>query len=116
MKTKADYYHLLALTGFLGLFGLLMLWHTLIAPSPNFPVALVLIFSVSPLLLPMRGFLHTRARSCAWMAYLSLAYFIHGSTEAYVNINERLYASLEVVFSLMLFIGCTLFIRYHKQV
>lgn len=115
MKIKASHYHVIALCGFFALFGLLMLWHTVLSPPTNLPVALVLIFSVSPLLIPMRGLLHARAKSCAWAAYISLAYFVHGSTEAYANVDERLYAVLEVFFSLMLFMGCALFIRYRKQ-
>jgi uncharacterized membrane protein len=46
------------------------------------------------------------------MAYISLAYFIHGSIEAYVNTNGRLYPSLEIIFSLMLFFGSTLYVRF----
>jgi uncharacterized membrane protein len=46
------------------------------------------------------------------MAYVSLIYFLHGSVEAYVNVDERLYASLEVLFSLMLFFGTTFYVRF----
>jgi uncharacterized membrane protein len=112
MSIKPNYYHTVAVTGFLGLFALLMLWNTVLAPSSHFPVALMLIISVTPLLLHMRGLLNHKPKSCAWMAYISLIYFIHGSTEAYVNVNERLYASLEIMLSLMLFFGTTLYVRF----
>jgi uncharacterized membrane protein len=46
------------------------------------------------------------------MAYISLIYFIHGSIEAYANVGERLYASLEIILSLMLFFGATLYVRF----
>ena len=75
----------------------------------------ILILSVSPLLLPMRGLLAGKARSCAWAAYISLLYFIHGSVEAYANPLQRPYALLEVTFSLMLFVGASLYVRYHKK-
>lgn len=106
------YYYAVALAGFFGLFALLMLWPTVLAPSAKFPVALVLLISVTPLLLPMRGMLERKPKSCAWAAYVSLIYFIHGSAEAYINIAERLYASLEIMLSLMLFLGATLYIRF----
>lgn len=112
MNIKPSYYHAVAVAGFLGLFALLMLWNTVLAPSSRFPVALMLVITVTPLLLPMRGLLARKPRSCAWMAYISLIYFIHGSTEAYVNASERLYASLEIMLSLMLFLGTTLYIRF----
>lgn len=112
MKINPAHCHWAALTGFFGLFALLMLWNTLLSPSTRFPVALVLLFTITPLLLPMRGMLAKNLKSCAWMAYLSLLYFIYGSSEAYANADERLYACLEIAFSLLLFFGCSLYIRF----
>ena len=111
----AKHYHRLALAGFFGLFGLLMAWPTLLSSPTQLPTALVLLLTVTPLLMPMRGLLNGKPRSCAWAAYISLLYFIHGSVEAYANPAERLAASLEIVFSLTLFVGATLFVRHHKK-
>jgi uncharacterized membrane protein len=112
MTIKPVYFYIMALTGYFGLFALLMLWNTILAPSSQFPVALMLLITVTPLLLNLRGLLNRNPKSCAWMAYISLAYFIHGSVETYVNTNGRLYPSLEVILSLMLFFGTTLYVRY----
>jgi uncharacterized membrane protein len=112
MNIKPIYFHSLALAGFLGLFALLMLWSTVLAPSSRFPVAFVLLITITPLLLPMRGFLSRNPISCAWMGYVSMAYFIHGTIEAYATTTGRLYPSLEVIFSLMLFFGTTLYVRF----
>jgi uncharacterized membrane protein len=46
------------------------------------------------------------------MAYISLIYFLHGSVEAYANTNGRFYPSLEIILSLMLFFGTTLYVRF----
>ena len=70
------------LTGYFGLLTLLMLWNTVIAPSQRFPIALTLIVSVLPLMLPLRGLLHGRPVACTWAAYLSLFYVVHGIVEA----------------------------------
>jgi uncharacterized membrane protein len=105
----------MALTGFFGLFILLMLWHTVLAPSVRFPVALILLITVTPLLLPMRGLLSGKPKSCAWAAYISMLYFIHGSIETYSNPDERYYAALEVVFSLLLFLGAIGYVRWIKK-
>ncbi len=114
MPKQASFYHGLALSGFFGLFILLMAWNTVLYPSTKFPIALILLISVGPLLLPLRGFLRAESRSCAWMAYLSIAYFMHGSVEVYVNPVERLEAGLEVLFSLMLFVSTIIVIRLQK--
>ncbi|MGZ8172694.1 MULTISPECIES: DUF2069 domain-containing protein [Methylobacter] len=111
MNIKPIYCYIIALAGFFGLFALLMLWNTILSPSTRFPVALVLLVAVTPLLLPMRGLLDRNPRSCAWAAYVSLIYFLHGTAEAYVNPDERLYASLEVMLSLMLFFGTAFYVR-----
>jgi len=112
MNIKPIYFYIVALTGYFGLFALLMLWNTVLAPPSRFPVALRLLITVTPLLLPLRGFLDRNPKSCSWMAYISLAYFIHGTIEAYVNTNGRLYPSLEIIFSLMLFFGAILYVRF----
>jgi len=115
MNIKPIYYYSIALTGYFGLFALLMLWNTVLVPSSRFPVALMLLITVTPLLLNLRGLLDRNTKSCAWMAYISLAYFVHGSIETYVNANGRLYPSLEVILSLMLFFGTTLYVRFSKK-
>ncbi|SJM91810.1 conserved membrane hypothetical protein [Crenothrix polyspora] len=113
MKINSDYYYYLSLVGFFGLFIWLMAWHTVLAAdAAKFPVALMLIITVTPLLLPMRGLLNRNKRSCAWAAYISLAYFIHGAAETYINADQRFYLSLEVLFSLMLFFGTTFYVRF----
>ena len=112
MTIKPLYFYTTALIGFFGLFALLMLWNTVLAPTSGFPVAVILLVTVTPLLLPLRGLLNRNPRSCAWMGYLSLFYFIHGAIETYANTSQRLYPSLELIFSLMLFFGTTLYVRF----
>ena len=112
MNIKPNNYYKLAITGFFGLFALLMLWNTILIPTHQFPVALMLLISITPLLLPFRGLLNRNKRSCAWMAYVSMIYFLHGSIESYAVSTDRLYPLLEVAFSLMLFFGTTLYVRF----
>ncbi len=115
MKISPAYYHGVAIAGFFGLFILMMLWHTVLVPVTVVPVVLVLLMTVTPLLLPMRGLLNGTPKSCAWAAYVSMLYFVHGSIETYSNPDERLYASLEVLFSLMLFLGAVGYVRGVKK-
>ena len=105
----------LALGGYFALLGLLLAWHAWLAPSQYFPVALTLMVTTLPLLLPLRGLLHGRDRSHVWASYLSLLYVMHGSVEAYVNPAERLYALLEVGFAASLYFGALLYLRALKR-
>lgn len=104
------HYYYAGLSGFFGLFFLMMAWHTLLAPSSQVPTALLLIISVGPLLLPFKGFLNRNLKSCTWMSYLSLPYFIHGVIEAYADQGQRTYAGLEIMFSLLLCFGAGLYV------
>lgn len=99
------------MTGFLELFSLLMLWQTVLAPSSHYPAALSLLVSVTPLLIPFKHFLKGNKKSCSWMAYLSLFYFVHGVIEFYANADERLFAGLEIAFSLQLFFGSAFYVQ-----
>lgn len=108
--SKRKIHYLIALTGFFGLFFLLMAWNTILAPSKHFPVALVLLLSISPILFPFRGLLNGNPKSCIWMTYLSLFYFTHGVTEAYLSPDEFYYALAEILFSLLLCTGAGLYV------
>lgn len=108
---QAKYQYWLMLTAFFGLFILLMLWHTVLAPSTRFPVALLLLLNVTPLLIPLRGMLHANRKSCGWIAYISLFYIVQGITECYANDAERDYAALEIFFSFQLFLGAACYVR-----
>ncbi len=115
MKIAPWFPYRIALTGFFGLFALLMLWNTVLAPSRTLPVAPILLLTVSPLLLPMRGFLNGSPKSCAWLAYISLIYFVHGCSEAYANIYIRPLALFEIGLSLMIFFGAAFYIRLKNR-
>jgi uncharacterized membrane protein len=107
-------YYSIALLAYVGLFSLLMLWNTLISPPEKLPVTLALIIVITPMLLPFRGFLKGDLKSCSWMAYVSMPYFIHGCVESYSRIDFLLPA-LEVTFSFLLFLGASLFVRHSAR-
>lgn len=102
---------LLALSGYFGLLGLILVWQIWLAPSQHVPTSIVLILLAVPLLFPLRGLLHGRPYTYAWSSFLALFYFILGVGEAYSSIETRYLGLLEVLFSLMLFVGCILYAR-----
>lgn len=105
----------LALTGYFGLFGLLLAWNIWLAPPKVLPVALVLLVAVGPLLLPLRGLLRERPRALFWTSLLALFYLAHGMVEAYSNPAERGLAWAEIALSLLLYVGLVWFARVRRQ-
>ena len=102
---------LITLTGYFGLLILLVLWYTILSPSANIPVFIMLIIFVVPLLFPLRGLLHERRYTHQWTSYVALFYLVHGLVEIYSTPPDRLLAGLEILFSLLLYTGCILYSR-----
>ena len=93
------------LAAWFALFALLLLWNIVLAPSSHFPIALVLMVMIGPLLFPLRGLLHGKPYTHAWASFLIMLYFAHGVQEAWVNPDERLYALLEILFSVVFYLA-----------
>ncbi len=100
----------LALACHLGLLALLFTW-AVWAPSPHYPVALVLLVSVGPLLLPLRGLLHARPYTHAWTAFLALYYFVIAVDDIAGATAPRGLAWAELALSVGLFSGCVVYAR-----
>ena len=91
-----------------GLAGLIVLnaaWHLWLAPSPRFPVWLMLSLFVLPLLLPLQGVLTGKLYTHRWLPFLALFYFMHGVVESIANPGERHLAVAEALLSAALFAG-----------
>jgi uncharacterized membrane protein len=107
---------IVALAGYFGLLSLLLLWFTWLAPPERFPVSLAILITTGPLLFALRGLLHARPYTHAWVSMLSLAYFTHGVVEAWANAAVRHLALLEVLFSVLLFCGAVLYVRLGRSI
>jgi uncharacterized membrane protein len=100
-----------ALTGLLGLFALILAWNTWLAPPQVLPRALALILLLTPLLLPLRGMLAGRPYTHAWSAFLALPYFVLGVFHAAGAGPERLYGALMIGLSMAWLGGAGLYPR-----
>ena len=105
----------LTLGAYFALLTLLMLWLTVLAPPQSVPISMALLLLVGPLLFPLRGLLHGRPYTHAWTSFLVLIYFIHGVVEAWSNPEVRLYAGLEILFSVLLYSGALLYARHRGR-
>lgn len=108
-------YYALTLAGYFGTFILLVAWYTVLAPSLHFPVTLVLLVLVSPLLFPLRGLLHGRSYTFSWSGFLAVLYFMHGVVEAYSADLTRPYGLLEILFTVMWFTGAIMYVRVGQE-
>jgi uncharacterized membrane protein len=113
---RAGFLYGLVVTGHLGTFAVLLAWYAWLAPSPYFPVALVLLLLVTPLLLPLRGILHARRYTIAWSCFLALLYFTHGVVGAWNSPITRPLALLEVLTSALWFLGGVGYIRTIRRI
>lgn len=112
-KTRIAYW--LALFGYFGLLSLLTAWTAWLSPPTALPVSLVLLFGVGPLLLPLRGLLHGKPYTFAWASFLTLLYVIHAILEVYSNPSERLLASAELFFAVLLYGSAVAYARWRGR-
>lgn len=109
---KLQYARNATLGGYFGLLVLVLAWNAWLSPPVALPVALVLIMFAGPLLLPLRGLLHDKLYTYKWVNFLAIFYFVHGVVEAYSNPTDRVLALLEVLFSVMFFMGSVYYVKY----
>jgi uncharacterized membrane protein len=105
----------LALLSYFALMLSLICWITLVEHGENYPTAALLIIGLVPLLFPLRGLLHGKPYTHAWTGFLMFFYFSHGIGEVYSAQGFDLYASLEVLFSIMTFSSSIVFIRLNAN-
>lgn len=105
----------LALFCYFGLMLSLIFWITLGEHSENYPTTSWLLIALVPLLFPLRGLLHGKPYTHAWTGFLILFYFAHGVGEAYSAQGFSVYASLEILFSSVMFIASIVFIRLNAR-
>lgn len=108
---SSHFYYALTLCGYFCLLALLIAWNVWLVPPTIFPVVIVLIFYIGPLLIPLRGILNKKLYTHAWTHFLALFYFMVGVMIAAANAEERWYAVAQVVFSIILFVGSMMFVR-----
>ena len=108
----------LALSSYIALLILSLLWEGWLAPARNVPPGLWLTLKAAPLLLPLRGLLHGRPYTYAWASMLVLPYFIEGVVLSYQFRAQALalhatlpYALLEIILSLSFIVGATFYAR-----
>lgn len=106
---------ILTLLSYFGLLILLTSWITWLAPNLRYPVALVLIVLVGPLLLPLRGLLYERSYTHIWTSFLALFYFVLGVDAVAAGAPPSLLGWLQIGLSLMLFMTSLSYSRLRNR-
>lgn len=118
MKTflsRSETWRVMTLVGHFSLMVLLMVWEIWIDPYRVLPHSLVILFMVGPLLIPLRGLLYGRPYTHAWTSFLALFYFLHGVGQAWDGRQFAYLGWLEILFSLMLFLGAVFYARFRSR-
>lgn len=103
----------MALFGYFGTMGFLMLWVIRLAP-PQIPKSIALAIGLIPLLLPLRGMLHGRVYTHSWAGFLALPYFAFGIDAAIHRTEKSWLGVVLVILSTVWFFGCVYFSKYKK--
>lgn len=98
------------LGAYVGLVLVLIGWYGITSPSPLALTALLL-----PLVFPLRGLIQGKPYTYAWTSFLILIYFIHGIVEAWANPATRIWALLEIAFSMGTYTGAVLYARWRGR-
>ncbi len=103
------------LIGYFGLLIVIAYW----ALNPTFlnhtSTSIVLLFGGLPLLLGLPGILKQKPYTHAWICIVSLLYLIHGIVEVWSAPANRIQASLEILFSVLLYLGAGFYARYRSR-
>ncbi len=103
------------LIGYFGLLILVIVWSINPTQLDRSSTVIALVFGGIPLLIGMFGILRRNAYTHAWISMITLGYFIHGVTELWSQPDNRIYASLEVSLSILLYLGASFFARFRAQ-
>lgn len=112
--TRAHLAQGLTLLGYLGLWLLLPSWYLWLAPSTQLPAYFVL-FLLAPLVFPFKGLMAGRIYTYKWSIFVSLLYFVHGIGEGWTWPEERAFAFLEVLSSVLWFVGAIAYVRSRRS-
>ena len=110
-----DLFKYSSLFSYFALMASLIVWILYAPHSDNFPIASMLLIATVPLLFPLRGMLHSKPYTHAWISFLMLFYFSHGIGEVYSATHFSLYPWLEVIFSGLCFCSSIIFVKLNAK-
>ena len=114
MQPKTTLYRTLSLVGYFGLLAWVIIWHFALT-NTEYSVTFILLLYVLPLVFPLYGIVKGKPYTHAWASFVVLLYLMHGITAWYSIPEQWLYALIEVIFSVIMFTGCSMYARLRGQ-
>ncbi len=111
MQLSTQFYRKLTLISYFSLLTWLVVWHFALTPDKVTSVTFTLIMWILPIVLPMKGLVAGKPYTHAWTNFVVMYYLLHGLTSVYAVDGERLYAVIEILLCVGLFIGCSMYAR-----
>jgi len=105
----------IALIGYFSLLFYMPLWLLVLSPSESLSSATTLVMFTLPLLFPLKGLLQGKPYTYAWSNFIVLIYFLHGLTTFWVLPEDRIWATIELIFATTMFLGATYYAKYRGQ-
>lgn len=115
MATNTARYRRLAMVGYFGLLGWIVLWHFVLVPDPKVSAGFVFGMWVLPLLLPLKGLIQGSPYTHAWSNFIVMLYLLHGLTAIYAVADEWMYALTEIILASTMFVGCSFYARFRGR-
>ena len=91
------------------------LWLLVLSPSASLSTSTTLVLFVLPLLFPLKGLLQGNPYTYAWANFIVLIYFLHSLTTLWVLPSDIIWATLELIFATLMFLGCSYYAKYRGQ-
>ena len=115
MKRELLFWRRITLGSYIFLILHIATWFFIVSPPENKTFALLSITYLLILFIPWQQLLDNNPRVYMWSGYLILLYFTHAVVESYANVEQRGYALIELVLTIVYFISATMCYRYSRQ-
>ena len=115
MNNRMVFWRRIALTSYVLLILFIAYWFFVAFPPANKVMLLLAFFYLSILFIPLKQLLADNPRVYLWSGYLILLYFTHAVVESYANVEERGYALIELLLTIIYFVSATFCYRYSRK-
>lgn len=115
MSSRVKQLRYLALYSHLALLAWMIIWYFLLPMTADYSVTFKILFYILPLLLPLPGIMQGKPYTHAWASFIVLLYFLHSITVIYAEPSQLLYAIIELILAIGMFLGCSSFARLRGQ-
>jgi uncharacterized membrane protein len=115
MSSRVKQLRYLALCSHLALLAWMIVWYFFLPMTADYSITFKILFYILPLLLPLPGIMQGIPYTHAWASFIVLLYFLHSITVIYAEPSQLLYAIIELVLAICMFLGCSSFARLRGQ-